>query len=86
MINYFSNSKVDAWKKRREQLDLIISDSAYICQVFYRGSMGMELYNKKEFIDLLTIPAGSLQHIEIKEMLYSEDKITTIRFTLDNRQ
>ena len=80
MIFYFSNSKVNDWKKRRAQLDKIIADSAYICQVFNKGMKGMELYNKKEFIDMLTIPTSGLQNIEIIDMLYRDEKITTIRF------
>lgn len=83
MIYYFSNSKVNDWKKRREQLNKAISDSAYICQVFNKGKMGMELYNKKEFIDLLTIPSNGLKRIEIVDMLYKDDKITSIRFIQD---
>ncbi|MBN2480425.1 MAG: hypothetical protein JXB19_01695 [Bacteroidales bacterium] len=85
MIYYFSNSKVDDWKKRREQLENIIADSAYICQVFSKSMMGMELYNKKEFIDLLTLPTSGLRNIEIIEMLYANEKITTLRFTQENK-
>lgn len=84
MIDYFSHSKVKDWAKRREQLDNVIADSAYICQVFNNGMLAMELYNKTEFIDLLTIPTSSLQHIKIIEMLYTREKITTIRFIQDN--
>jgi hypothetical protein len=83
MIHYFSNSKVNDWKKRREQLEDIIADSAYICQVFNHDMMGMELYNKDEFIDMLTIPASGLKNIEILEMLYRNEKITAIRFMRD---
>lgn len=83
MIYYFSASKVDDWKKRREQLDRIIADSAYICQVFHTGITGMELYNKTEFIDLLTIPSRGLNHIDIIDVLYNNEKITSIRFRQD---
>jgi len=83
MIYYFSNSKVNDWKKRREQLDKVISDSAYICQVFNKGMMGMELYNKKEFIDMLTMPTSSLKNFEIIDILYKDEKINTIRFMQD---
>ena len=83
MIYYFSSSKVEDWKKRREQLGKIIADSAYICQVFRKGTTGMELYNKSEFIDLLTVPSSGLKHIEILDMLYNDDKVTSIRFRQD---
>jgi len=86
MIYYFSTSKVDDWKKRREQLSGIIADSAYICQVF-KGTIGMELYNKTEFIDLLTLPSSGLKNIEILDMMYHSDKIISIRFRQDyNKQ
>ncbi|MBN2214901.1 MAG: hypothetical protein JW723_11705 [Bacteroidales bacterium] len=80
MIYYYSNSKVNDWKKRRDQLDKVIADSAYICQVFNKGMMGMELYNKYEFINMLTTPARGLRNIEVLDMLYTDEKITTIRF------
>jgi len=80
MIFYFSNSYVNDWNKRREQLNKIIADSAYICQVYNKSRLGMELYNKKEFVDMLTMPTSGLKNIEIIEMLYTDKKITTIRF------
>ena len=83
MLHYFTHSKVDDWRKRREQLDGIIADSAYLCQVFNPSMTGIELYNKKEFIDLLTMPTSSLKQIEILEILHTHEKITTIRFRLD---
>lgn len=81
MMDYFAHSRVDDWLKRKEQLNEIIADSAYICQVIYGSMMGMELYNKDEFIELLTIPSTSLQHIRIIDMLYKDNKIISIRFT-----
>jgi uncharacterized protein involved in tolerance to divalent cations len=83
MIHYYANANIDDWEKRKETLNRIIADSAYICQVFNREMMGMELYNKQEFIDMLTTPARSLQQIHIIDMLYCGEKITTIRFTRD---
>ena len=83
MLFYFSNSHVNDWTSRREKLNKIIADSAYICQVFNKSMLGMELYNKKEFIDMLTMPTSGLKKIEIIEMLYTDEKITTIRFMQD---
>lgn len=83
MIFYISNSKVNDWKRRREQLEKIIADSAFIYQVHHKGMMGMELYNKMEFIDMLTMPAAGLKHFEIIDMLYKDEKITSLRFTQD---
>lgn len=80
MINYFSNSRIKDWEKRREQLDRIFVDSAYIYQVFSKNAMGMELYNKEEFIDMLTFPTSSLKNIEIIDIVYNNNKISIIKF------
>ena len=80
MINYFSSTNVKDWKRRRSNLDRMISDSAYIYQVFDKGQAGMELYNKDEFIDKLTMPVNSLKNIEIMETVYSGKKISVLRF------
>jgi hypothetical protein len=87
MIHYFSTMKVDDWEKRRERLNKMIADDAMICQVF-RGkeTAGMALYNKQEFIDKLTMPAGSLKNIEILSSQSRYGKIVVLRFRTNNTQ
>ena len=80
MIHYFSSSKVNDWKDRRIQLDDMIAADAKIYQVYSNGS-GMELYNKEEFINKLTMPLKSLKNIEIIETDYSGNQISLLRFT-----
>ena len=80
MIHLFSKSKVNNWKKRRKQLDEMFADNARIYQVFEDGVTGMELYNKKDFINKMTVPLKSLKNIEIIETIYSGDKIAIMRF------
>lgn len=80
MIHYFSKSNIKDWAKRRLQLNDMISDNAKIFQV-YRSEDGMELYNKKEFIDKLTIPLKSLRTVEILDIKYSGIRISELRFT-----
>ncbi len=80
MIHMFSKSKVKNWKKRRKQLDQMLADNAKIYQVYEDGHTGMELYNKKDFINKLTVPLKSLKNIEIIETIYSGDKISILRF------
>lgn len=79
MIHYFSKSKLKDWKQRKIQLDDMISEDVKVFQVYNDGS-GMELYNKKEFIDKLTMPLKSLKNIQIIEMSYSGNKISLLRF------
>ena len=81
MIQYFSGSRVDDWQKRRDQLNLIISDSAMIYQMHKSSEpLGVELYNKWEFIDKLSLPSSGLRAIEIFDTRYDDDKICLIRF------
>ena len=80
MIHYFSTNNQKEWKKRREQLNEIFSDQARIFQLSPNQQFGMELYNKKEFIDKLTTPIRSLGKIEILETKYDKGKIVSLRF------
>lgn len=80
MIHYFSATNVKSWERRRKQLDWMIADSAYIYQVYTDDMLGMELYNKQEFIDKLTMPVSSLKNIEIMETIYTDKKISLLRF------
>lgn len=80
MIRFFAGSKVEDWQKRRKQLDRMISDSAMIYQVSSRETIGVELYNKWEFIDKLSLPSRSLKDIDIIDTRYDDEKISLIRF------
>lgn len=80
MIHYFSADKQKDWGKRRKQLQDIFSDKARIFQVSPNNELGMELYNKQEFIDKLTTPIRSLGQIEVLETNYEQGKIVSMRF------
>lgn len=79
MIHYFSTSNINDWKQRRTKLEDMIALNAKIFQVYMDGS-GMELYNKDEFINKLTMPLKSLKNIEIIETRFSESQISLLRF------
>ncbi len=81
MIHYFSNGNVNDWEKRRDDLDQMISDSAKIFQVLnHSGTVGMEIYNKWEFINKLSLPSSSLRNIEVIDKKYEGGKICRLRF------
>ena len=86
MLKYFSEMNVEDWQKRREKMDRMFTDDAMIYQVMgdKRGT-GMELYNKWEFIDKMTMPAQSLKHIEILSTKYIGDKISVLRFRISDK-
>jgi len=82
MIHYFSEMKVDDWGKRRERLENMIDESAMIYQLYSRSkaASGMEILNKQEFIDKLTMPSGSLKNIEVLDTRLRDGKIIILRF------
>ena len=85
MIHIFSQSGVKDWKNRREKLDRMIAEEAEIFQVDARRQLGMEMYNKQEFINKLTMPVRGLQAIEILETKHDEEgRIKGLRFTQKN--
>ena len=79
MISYFASSDVGDWEKRRKQLDDMIDDDAIIFQIS-ASNIGMEMYNKSEFIDKLTMPLQSLGNIDIVETIYKNGRIINLRF------
>ncbi len=79
MIHYFSTGNVKDWKKRRMQLDDMITEEAKIYQV-YDDPSGIELYNKEEFINKMTMPLKSLKNIEIIETRYANERISFLKF------
>ena len=85
IISYFSNSSVNSWEKRREQLDGIFSDDAIIYQFpENRKGSGIAIYNKWEFIDKITMPSSGLRQIEILDCRYLDGKIVLLRFKIKN--
>ncbi|CAA6806308.1 MAG: Unknown protein [uncultured Aureispira sp.] len=85
MIHYFSTNKMEDWKERRAQLDVMLSDEAHIIQVHNKTGGGMALYNKEEFINKLTMPIKSLKNINILETKYEGKQIVEIRFVQNEK-
>jgi hypothetical protein len=80
MILYFSHSRITDWESRRARLDSMFTDNSVIYQVFDNGTLGMDILNKQEFINKLTMPVKSLHDIEILDTEYSGNKISTLKF------
>jgi hypothetical protein len=80
MIHIFSKQAVKDWEKRRQQLSQMIDDDAVIFQVYGEKEKGMEMYNKEEFIDKLTMPLPSLKSLDVISTEYRNGKISSIRF------
>jgi hypothetical protein len=86
MIHYFSTDNISDWNKRRKQLDKMFADTALILEVFKKGTLGMEMYNKWEFIDKISVPSRNLRQIEILDTEYYQDQIVIMRFTQQKRE
>lgn len=80
MIHYFSKAKKTDWERRRKQLDRMFTENAQIYQVYESDNVGMELYNKQEFINKLTMPVQSLKDIEVMETIYTGSRISMLKF------
>ncbi|MGI9525669.1 MAG: hypothetical protein ACR2MS_01005 [Weeksellaceae bacterium] len=80
MLQYYTSSNVQDWKRKRERLENIVADKATIYRVYPQN--GIALYNKKEFINQLTIPTEQLQHIQILEIEYNHNQIVKLKFTV----
>ena len=81
LIHSLSRSNDEDWSKRRMQLSKIISDEARIIQISADGGIAVELYNKHEFINKLTIPVNSLRNIDIIYIKHVDEQISELRFT-----
>ena len=79
MLNYFSRTTIDDWQHRQEQLNEVIHEDARIFQVHPKFD-GIEMLNKTEFINRLTLPLNSLQNLEILNIEYKDNQIYRLRF------
>jgi hypothetical protein len=80
MIHYFSNSKVADWKRRKAQLEAVFAEEAMIYQIDPGGQLGMDILNKSEFINKLTIPINSLRNVEVLQTKYEAGQVVELRF------
>lgn len=81
MLNFYTNKNISEWKKHREKLNTIFSDSAEIYQLF-KNNNAVEIYTKQEFIQKLTIPTRSLKGMEILDKTVVDGKIIKLKFVI----
>jgi hypothetical protein len=78
MVDYFSSSRVDDWKKRRNILKKIFHKEVKVIEVI-GNNIGVEFYNKSEFINRLTLPLSSLKSLDILSIKRQDGKIINMR-------
>lgn len=84
LIDHLSRFDIEDWERRRKQLDEMFASEARIFQVNPGTERGMEMYNKEEFIDKLTVPVNSLRNIRVLETQYDKGRIVGLRFVQED--
>lgn len=79
LLNYFSRSDGKDIEKRQKQLNEAIHSEAKIFQV-YEEFEGLEILNKEEFIERITLPIHNLKNLEILDIQYKDEQIFRLRF------
>jgi hypothetical protein len=80
MLHLFTNSKVDDWKKRRNQLSDMMNENLKAYELTIDG-FTIDVLTKDEFINKMTLPTRVLKHVAIVQTDYEGDKISLIKFT-----
>jgi hypothetical protein len=79
MMRAYMNNDPEDWKKRRSQLNDIISEDAVIEEIMF-DDIGVEFLNKDEFINKLTTPSKISKAMEIVAIEYNENKIVSLKY------
>ncbi|WP_326981965.1 hypothetical protein VUJ46_17280 [Chryseobacterium sp. MYb264] len=84
---YFSikdaNGDPEELKKKRSQLENLISNNAVIYQIYDSNIYGIERLDKQKYITLVTTPTTSLKNLSVIEMKKdTQGKIISIKFKI----
>lgn len=82
MLHYYGSGNVNDWKKRRIELKKLIAEDAIIFELL-PNQLGVELYDKKDFINKLTTPTTFLRQLEVVETKYKEGQIIKLKFRIN---
>ncbi|TCP24055.1 hypothetical protein EV195_107222 [Tenacibaculum skagerrakense] len=79
MLDYYVNNNVKDWKAHKTKLENLIDANAEIYR-FYGNRLGVEIYSKTSFIQLISTPAKSLERIKILDKSIRNGKIVKLKF------
>ncbi|WP_300671687.1 hypothetical protein [Soonwooa sp.] len=85
LLYYYSRSIKD-FKKKREQLNQLISDDAQITQVYDNETYGVERLDKQKYISLVTLPTTALENLNVIDTQMKNGKIVLIRFKISTNE
>lgn len=81
MLRHYSKSSQSV-KERIKMLDEMIADDALIYQVYDNEYFGVEVLNKKQYINLVSLPTSSLKNFTLIEAERKNGKIVKIKFKI----
>ncbi len=84
MLYYLNQSKVEDWQKRRNEWNELIDDDALIYRVWDETELGIDVMDKQEFINYMTLPTKSLKQFHLIEKNESGGKINFIKFKINS--
>lgn len=79
ILDYYANNNVKKWKNHKAKLENLIDTNAEIYR-FYGNQLGVEIYSKMSFIQLISTPTKSLQRIKILDKSIRNGKIVKLKF------
>lgn len=79
MMRAYLNNNAEDWKKRKSQLNDIISDDAVIEEIMF-DDIGVEFLDKVEFINKMTTPSKISKAMEIVAIEYNDNKIVSLKY------
>ncbi|TMM55899.1 hypothetical protein FEE95_14720 [Maribacter algarum] len=79
MLKFYTDGNVTDWNKHKRGLRNLISDEAIIYQL-HSKNIGVELFSKEDFIQLLTVPTSNLKRIKVLEKTLKNGKIVKLKF------
>ncbi len=85
LLYYYSRSIKD-FKKKREQLNQLISDDAQITQVYDSETYAVERLDKQKYISLVTLPTTALENLNVIDTQMKNGKIVLIRFKISTNE
>ncbi|MDR1876915.1 MAG: hypothetical protein LBQ84_04760, partial [Flavobacteriaceae bacterium] len=96
MLYYYSTAvnnsmdekqKAQLIKQRKEELDKLIANDALIYQVYDSELFGVEVLDKKKYIDFMTTPTTSLKnYVLISTQVNKYNKINQIKFKIQKNE
>ncbi|WP_299834957.1 hypothetical protein [uncultured Tenacibaculum sp.] len=79
MLDYYANNNIKDWKAHKQNLDKLIANNAEIYR-FYGNNLGVEVYSKLNFIQLISTPTKTLKRLKILDKVIDNGKIVKLKF------